>query len=211
MSARADVTIVDYGMGNLNSVAKAVEHLGFYAQVSSKRQDIEKAKRLVLPGVGAFGKAMEELRKRRLAEPVGEYLRSGRPFLGICLGLQLLFEESEEGGRTKGLSVFPGTVRRFQKAKKIPHIGWNQVSYARKDSRNCPLLKKIPSGTNFYFVHSYYPLVEDRSLICLTARHGERFTAMIWRENIFASQFHPEKSQADGLAMLDSFLKLRAA
>ena len=211
MSASADVTIVDYGMGNLRSVSKAVESLGYTPVVSSRAKDIAKASRVILPGVGAFAKAMAELKKRKLLGVLCETIRDQRPFLGICLGLQLLFEESEEGGRIPGLGVFAGRVIRFRKAAKIPHMGWNQVHYARKDSKDCPLLKNVTDGSNFYFVHSYYPILEDRSLSCLTTRYGEPFTSMIWRGNIFASQFHPEKSQRDGLAMLDAFLSLKAA
>ena len=211
MSAAADVVIVDYGMGNLNSVAKAAESLGFSALVSSSRRDVQGARRLILPGVGAFPKAMAELRSRKLLAPLKEYLKSGRPFLGICLGLQLLFEESEEGKRVQGLGVLPGRVIRFRRAKKIPHMGWNQVKFARPRARQCPLLKNIAQGTNFYFVHSYYPSVEDPALACLTTDYAGTFTSMIWRENIFACQFHPEKSQADGLAMINAFLSLKAA
>ncbi len=211
MSSNAQVTIVDYGMGNLRSVSKAVESLGYAALVSVRPKDIEHAQRVILPGVGAFAKAMAELKKRKLVEALKEYLRADRPFLGICLGLQLLFEESEEGGRVRGLGVFPGRVIRFRKSPKVPHMGWNQVRYAQRGSKDCPLLKDIANGTNFYFVHSYYPKVADKSLSCLTTRYGEAFTSMLWLGNIFASQFHPEKSQADGLAMLRSFLSLKIA
>ena len=208
MKKAPDVTVVDYGMGNLNSVSKAVEKLGYKALVSSQPQDVKAAVRLIVPGVGAFAKAMSELRKRRLIAPLKAYLKSGRPFLGICLGYQILFDESEEGGRPKGLGVFSGKVPRFRKAAKIPHMGWNQVHFAARQARRCPLLKKMADGTDFYFVHSYYPVPKDRSLACLKTRYGETFASMIWKDNIFASQFHPEKSQADGLAILDAFLKL---
>lgn len=211
MSGNSDVTIVDYGMGNLSSVSKAVEKLGFRPSVSSKSKDVEKAQRLILPGVGAFPKAMTELRKLKLTAPLRGYLQSGRPFLGICLGLQLLFEESEEGVRTKGLGVFPGRVVRFRKAPKVPHMGWNQVRFAGTAAKDCPLLKSVKEDDNFYFVHSFYAQPEDRGLACLRTRYGENFTSMIWKDNVFASQFHPEKSQTGGLAILSSFLNTQAA
>ena len=212
MKPSSDVTIVDYGMGNLSSVSKAVEKLGFRPLISSRPQDVEKAARLILPGVGAFSKAMAELRKRKLVHALRDYLQSGRPFLGICLGLQLLFEESEEGSRVKGLGIFPGRVVRFRKAPKVPHMGWNQIRYAQAGaSKKCPLLKNVREDDYFYFVHSYFPQPQEKKLACLTTRYGENFTSMIWRDNIFASQFHPEKSQAVGLAFLDSFLNTQAA
>ncbi len=210
MKPSADVTIVDYGMGNLKSVSKAVEALGFRAVVSSQNQDIEKARRLVLPGVGAFAKAMAELRKRRLLTALRDYVRDGRPFLGICLGLQLLFEESEEGGRSKGLGIFPGRIVRFRRAPKVPHMGWNQVHFSGRAARSCPVLADTAEGTDFYFVHSYYPKPQDPSLACLTTRYGENFTSMIWKGNVFAAQFHPEKSQVDGLKVLRRFLLLKS-
>ena len=206
---RSDVTIVDYGMGNLSSVSKAAEVLGFRPLVTSDAKAIERAQRLILPGVGAFAKAMAELKQRKLIAGLRGYVQSGRPFLGICLGLQLLFEESEEGGRPKGLGVFAGCVKRFKKAPKIPHMGWNQVRFANARAKKCPLLKNIAQDTNFYFVHSYYPEPQDKKLGCLTTRYGEKFTSMIWQNNLFASQFHPEKSQRDGLEMLRAFLVLK--
>ncbi len=208
---RADAVIVDYGMGNLRSVSKAVQRLGFTAAISNKPEDIRRATRLILPGVGAFSKAMTALRKLGLVEPLRAHIISGKPFLGICLGLQLLFEGSEEGKRVKGLGVFPGRVKRFRKAPKVPHMGWNQVRFASVASRQCPLLRGIQDGTYFYFVHSYYPQTPQKGLACLTTHYGEPFVSMIWKDNVFATQFHPEKSQEHGLAMLRAFLELKAA
>ena len=198
------ITIVDYGMGNLRSVAKALEHLGASVRVTDDPAQVARAEKLVLPGVGAFDAAMEELRSRRLVEPLTAAIRRGVPYLGICLGLQLLFEASDEGS-TPGLGILQGRVRRFAPTAqlKIPHMGWNQVSGSRN---GCPLLREIPEGSFFYFVHSYYAQPVDRSLVALEADYGIRFAAMVWRDHLFATQFHPEKSQALGLQLLKNFI-----
>lgn len=198
------IIVVDYGMGNLRSVAKALEHLGASVRVTDDPAQVARAGKLVLPGVGAFDAAMEELRSRRLVEPLTAAIRRGAPYLGICLGLQLLFEESEEG-QSQGLGILQGRVRRFAPTAqlKIPHMGWNQVIRSQNE---CPILKGIPDESFFYFVHSYYAQPADRSLVALEADYGIRFTAMVWRKNVFATQFHPEKSQALGLRLLKNFI-----
>ncbi len=200
------IAIVDYGMGNLRSVAKALEHLGARVQVTSEARAIEQAEKVVLPGVGAFDAAMRELEARRLIEPLKIVLASRKPYLGICLGLQLLFDSSEEG-QAVGLGILRGTVKRFSStaAMKVPHMGWNQVTFSLE---SCPLLKGIPEGSFFYFVHSYYAVPRDVSCVAGETAYGMSFPSMVWRENLFASQFHPEKSQAIGLRLLKNFVEL---
>ena len=287
------IVIVDYGMGNLRSVSKALESLGASVRVSSDPADVVRADKLILPGVGAFPAAMRELAVRKLIDPIKDTLAKGAPYLGICLGLQLLFEESEEGEGAKGLSVLAGRVPRFSfnskletrnSKLKVPHMGWNQVTRSprsevrgqkeqaslallAKDLRidiyrtpgaavegavrvchvpsgidvtcedepsqlrnkekavrmlqeklaqvqlgargdGCPLLKDIPDGSFFYFVHSYYADPADRAVVALESEYGGRFAAMVWRENLYATQFHPEKSQAVGLQLLKNFIDL---
>lgn len=208
------IVVVDYGMGNLRSVSKALERLGASVRVSSEAAEIGRAKKLILPGVGAFDAAMRELDRRGLAEPIKAFIASGKPYLGICLGLQVLFDSSEEGQRTNGLGVFPGTVRRLavQPPMKIPHMGWNQVNSVQRTAwsvqNGSPLLKGIPEGGFFYFVHSYYAQPTDRSLVLMESEYGTRFPVMIGRGKTFATQFHPEKSQALGLKLLGNFLSL---
>ncbi len=199
------ITIVDYGMGNLRSVTNALKTLGAPARISSKPQEVASAERLILPGVGAFGSAMQELESRGLLEPVRSHAASGRPFLGICLGLQLLFEWSEEGGRVKGLGLLKGTVRRFADApeRKVPHMGWNQVK--RTSAPPSALVNGLADGSFFYFVHSYYAEPQDRAIVQLETDYGVAFPAMIESGSIAATQFHPEKSQTAGLALLKRF------
>jgi len=206
------VTIVDYGMGNLRSVQKAFEWLGARAQVTGSPAAVRRAGRLVLPGVGAFGDAMRELRCRRLVEPLLARIRAGVPFLGLCLGLQLLFEASEESPRVCGLGVMPGRVRRLPRPRsaggslKVPHIGWNQLRRSR-GADGCPLLRGVPDGAFVYFVHSYYAAPVNRSVVAAWTTYGCRFPSVIWRENIAATQFHPEKSQRVGLTILKDYLR----
>ncbi|MBI1992225.1 MAG: imidazole glycerol phosphate synthase subunit HisH [Candidatus Omnitrophica bacterium] len=208
------IVVIDYGMGNLRSVSKALESLGASVRISSEAEDVAAAQKLVLPGVGSFGAAMGELERRGLCGPIKTALASGTPYLGICLGLQLLFESSEESPGTKGLGILPGTVRHFAfpSPLKIPHMGWNQVTSVQRAAYSvqdgCPILKDILEGSFFYFVHSYYAEPADRSLIALEADYGVRFAAMVWCENLFATQFHPEKSQSVGLQLLRNFISL---
>lgn len=199
------VTLVDYGMGNLGSVKKAFEYLGFEVKLASKDFELERADCIVLPGVGAFKEAMERLKSKGIKEEIRKkVLQDKIPFLGICLGMQLLFEFSYEG-ESEGLSIFEGKVKLFPKKEgvKIPHMGWNRIN-AVKDS---PLLKGL-DGQYFYFVHSYYVDTSDFDLVSSKCIHGIEFTASVERENIFATQFHPEKSGEAGLYLLKNFGRL---
>ena len=206
------LVIVDYGMGNLRSVAKAFEHLGLPAKISSEPGDIHRADRLVLPGVGAFADATAALTSRSLIEPILSFIASGKPFLGICLGLQLLFDTSYEDGTHKGLGVWPGRCIRFdfsghpQAAElKIPHMGWNTLT--RKN--DCPLFNGLPDNSYVYFVHSYYVVPDEKQTTATVTQYGPvSFTSAAWKENVFATQFHPEKSQRVGLKMLQNFIEL---
>lgn len=203
-----EIAIIDYQMGNLRSVQKGFEKVGHQALITSEASDIARAERVVLPGVGAFGDAMAELKRRDLVGPIREAIESGKPFLGICLGLQLLFDVGYEGGEFEGLGILRGKVVRFDLAPplKVPHMGWNEGSFKKRP----PHLAGLADGTFFYFVHSYYVVPEDPSLIAIEADYGHPFCAAIWRDNLFATQFHPEKSQADGLHILKNFAELNA-
>ncbi len=206
MKSAVRITIVDYGMGNLRSVQKAFEKVGASAEVTQEAKTIQKASKLVLPGVGAFLDARRTLESLRLIDPIVEAIGRGIPFLGLCLGLQLLFTESEEGGVHPGFNLMKGRVRRFPKSElKVPHIGWNQLQIQKKE---CPLLKGIPEGSYFYFVHSYYVDPAGKEAVVAQTTYGIPFTSMIWRENLFATQFHPEKSQKLGLRLLENFTAL---
>jgi glutamine amidotransferase len=200
------ITIVDYGMGNLRSVQKAFERLGAQAVVCDRAAGLAGAGKLVLPGVGAFRDAIAELRRQEMIGPLREHIASGRPFLGICLGLQLLFDVSYEDGTWDGLGVIPGKVVRFenQPGLKVPHMGWNKLE--RTDS--CRLLEGIPPAAHFYFVHSYYVVPRDESVVVARTEHGVPFVSVIARDNLFATQFHPEKSQRAGLKLLSNFAAL---
>jgi glutamine amidotransferase len=202
------IAIIDYGMGNLRSVQKGFEKVGCEAVVTGDPKVVLEAERIVLPGVGAFPDCMRNLEQGGFVEPILKILSEGRPFLGICLGLQLLFTESEEFGVHKGLGVIPGRVVRFpegmtegEEELKVPHMGWNQLSVKR-----CPpAFDGISDGTNFYFVHSYYVQPEDSSVVATTTNYGIEFCSSIWKDNIVATQFHPEKSQERGLSILRNF------
>jgi glutamine amidotransferase len=201
------IAVIDYDMGNLHSVCKGLEKAGVTPQVTDSATIIKNADAVVLPGVGSFDPAMQHLRSRNLVEPIQVVIASGVPFLGICLGLQILFESSEEG-QEKGLGIFPGTVRRFQSEPglTIPHIGWNQLSLIQPD---LPLWKTIGSQPWVYFVHSYYVDPTDRNLTAATIQHGSQIiTAAIAKDNVMAVQFHPEKSSNAGLKILDNFVEL---
>jgi imidazole glycerol-phosphate synthase subunit HisH len=199
------VTIVDYGSGNLRSVQKAFERLGAEARITDDPQVVADAARLVLPGVGAFGDAMRELRSRGLVEPIVAHLRADRPFLGICMGLQLLFETGWEGGRQAGLGILAGEVTRFElpAGMKVPHMGWNTVDWREADSRRA----SVGDGNHFYFVHSYCARPDDESVVAATTDYGGPFCAAVARGRLLATQFHPEKSQDAGMRLLRSFLQ----
>lgn len=202
------IYILDYRMGNLRSVQKAFEKLGSKTKITSDPNDLKIAKKLVFPGVGAFGDAMMELKKLGLIEPLKDYIRKGNPFLGLCLGMQLLFPESEEARGIKGLGIIEGKVRKFKISKKIlkiPHMGWNSLDFIKSKS---PLLKGIKKGSYVYFVHSYYIEPKNKSIISSKTNYGIDFPSSISAGNIFAMQFHPEKSQAIGLKMLQNFINL---
>jgi imidazole glycerol-phosphate synthase subunit HisH len=200
------IGLVDYGMGNLRSVEKALTRVGADVRIVTDPQAVIASDALVLPGVGAFGDCMKNLQKVRLVEAICEFVSSRRPFLGICLGFQALFESSEEAPGVKGLAIFPGTVPRFAvNGLKVPHMGWNQLRIQQPD---CPLLNGVADGSYVYFVHSYYCAPKDNSLACGTTEYGVEFCSMLWAGNVFATQFHPEKSQAVGLKMLENFVKL---
>jgi len=204
------IAIIDYGMGNLRSVQKAFEHVGLEAVVTSDAKTISSASKVVLPGVGAFPDCMRNLGQYGLIDVVRETVESGKPFLGICLGLQLLFSESEEFGISKGLDIIKGRVVRFKGPEfatlKVPHMGWNSI----RIKRGAPALFDIPDNCNVYFVHSFYVIPEDTNVIATTTSYGINFVSSIWKDNIFATQFHPEKSQTLGLAILKNFGQMKS-
>ncbi len=197
------IAIIDYQMGNLRSVQKGFEKVGHEAVITSDPAELAKAERIVLPGVGAFGDAIAELRRRDLVNPIKDAISSGKPFLGICLGLQLLFEVGYENGEYEGLGILRGKCIRFDLPHefKVPHMGWNRGTIKQQ----APILKDTADGTFFYFVHSYYVVPEDPSLIAIEADYGHPFCAAVWKDNLFATQFHPEKSQGEGLKLLKAF------
>lgn len=199
------IAILDYDMGNLRSVSKALEHVGGQCVVTRDPKQAAKADKLILPGVGAFKDCMANLESYGLIEPIRAFIASGRPFLGICLGMQLLMDESEEGGRHQGLGIIPGKVQRFspELGLKVPHMGWNQLKLKGK-----PRLLEGMQDDYVYFVHSYYVAPEKKQVIAATADYGLEFAASLESDNIFATQFHPEKSQTVGLGLLKRFVKL---
>ncbi len=200
------IAILDYDMGNLKSVQKAFEHLGVHACVTRKADMIAEAEKLVVPGVGAFRDCMENLRHYNLIDPILAHIKSGKPYLGICLGMQVLFTESDEFGTHAGLNVIPGKVLRFapHPQLKVPHMGWNQI---KKTNQEASPLDKIADSSYFYFVHSYYVVPKDKKVIASTTDYGVEFCSSIQKDNIFATQFHPEKSQDLGLKVLEAFAK----
>ncbi|MDQ7028886.1 MAG: imidazole glycerol phosphate synthase subunit HisH [Ardenticatenia bacterium] len=198
------VVIVDYGAGNLRSVQKAFEAVGAAVTVTGDPERVRQARKLVLPGVGAFGEAMARLQAKELVEPLRKAVERGTPLLGICLGLQLLFEESEELGHHRGLGIFPGRVERFRVELKVPHIGWNQVRVVRSH----PLLAGFPTGQYAYFVHSYHVRPADPELILAVTEYGVEFPCICGRDHVMGIQFHPEKSQEVGLLLLRNFMSL---
>ncbi|MFN0051804.1 MAG: imidazole glycerol phosphate synthase subunit HisH [Planctomycetales bacterium] len=200
------ISIVDYGMGNLRSVQKACEKLGVAARICTRPEELTGAGRMILPGVGAFRDAIAELRRQHFVEPILEHIAADRPFLGICLGLQLLFDVSYEEGTWEGLGVLKGEVVRFPERPelKVPHMGWNAV----EPRADCPLFAGIPHDAHFYFVHSYYVVPAAEAVIAAQTDYGGRFTAAVQRGRMFATQFHPEKSQQFGLQLLKNFADL---
>lgn len=199
--------ILDYGAGNLRSVYRAVEHAGFSADIADDPRALDDAEAVILPGVGAAADTMSNLGSRGLVDPIKDYIASGRPFLGVCMGLQALMTYSEEGGRHDCLDVIPGRVIRFPAGLKVPQMGWNRVL---KRTRQ-PVLEGIEDGAYFYFVHSYYAEPEDESVVAAVTDYGGSFPSVVIRDNIVATQFHPEKSGAGGLRFYANFLELAAA
>jgi glutamine amidotransferase len=200
------IAIIDYQMGNLRSVQKGFEKVGHQAHITSDAREIAAADKIVLPGVGAFGDAIAELRRRELVGPIRDAIAGGKPFFGICLGLQLLFDVGYEGGTFEGLGMFRGKVVRFDLPPplKVPHMGWNRGTFKQRPR----VLEGLADGTYFYFVHSYYAVPDDPTLVAIETEYGQPFCAAICRGNVFATQFHPEKSQADGLRILKNFAEL---
>jgi len=202
------IALLDYGSGNLRSVEKALRKVGADVRLVTRPEDMEEAAAAVLPGVGAFDDCITAMQKQELLGGVKSFIASGRPFLGICVGYQALFEKSEEfNSCAAGLNVFKGKVVRFreQPGLKIPQIGWNQIELAQPE---CPLFRGIADASYVYFVHSFFPRPEDASIVATRTTYGESFASAIWRENVFATQFHPEKSQDVGLRLLENFVKL---
>jgi glutamine amidotransferase len=214
------IAVIDYGMGNLRSVQKALEVSGARTIVTSRPEDLAKCSKIVFPGVGAFGEAMAELKKRGLVNPLKEAINSGKHFLGLCLGLQLLFEKSEEAPGVKGLCVLPGEVKRFKfkvpgsrfqapgTILKVPHMGWNGIEGARGQGPGARVLRGVQDGGYVYFVHSYYVKPKEKDVILTTTDYGIKFVSGVRKDNIYGFQFHPEKSQELGLKILKNFVKL---
>ncbi|KPK31170.1 MAG: imidazole glycerol phosphate synthase subunit HisH [Nitrospira bacterium SG8_35_1] len=198
------IAIIDYGMGNLRSVEKGFLKVGVDVMVTNAPADVQKADGVVLPGVGAFKDCMRELTNLELTDSIAQAIQSGKPYLGICLGLQVLFSESEEFGTCRGLDIFKGKVVRFDfdtNDLKIPQMGWNTITIRKEN----PLFKGIPDKSYYYFVHSYYVAPEDDTIVATTTDYGVEFTSSVWQGNVFAVQFHPEKSQSLGLRLLKNF------
>lgn len=200
------IAIVNYEMGNLRSVQKALEKVGHAAEVTDDPAQIAAADKLILPGVGAYADAMAALRERGLVEPLKQAIAAGKLTLGICLGMQLLFEKSYEDGEHEGLGVLPGEVVKFRVPRefKVPHMGWNQIEYRHRS----PIFTGIDAGAYFYFVHSYYVVPTDESVIAAVTAYPTPFCSSVWRDNLYATQFHPEKSQSAGLKVLENFAGL---
>ncbi len=201
------IGIIDYGMGNIHSVRKALETLGANTVVTNNELEINQCEKIVLPGVGAFDDAITELKKHVLIDVLYKFVNDKKYFLGICLGMQILFEESQEALNSKGLGIVKGRVRKFSDGKelKVPHMGWNQVSIKRA---NCTLFNGIADNAYAYFCHSYYPEPVSQSVIAATTEYAGDFASIIWQENVFGIQFHPEKSQVVGLRILKNFIDL---
>jgi glutamine amidotransferase len=202
------IGIVDYRMGNLRSVQKALARLGHDAAYVQRPDEIHAADKLILPGVGAYADAMKHLREQQLVDAIKRFVDSAKPFLGICLGLQLLFDGSEEGGEPEGLGIIPGRVVSFRSNDptiRVPHMGWNALELTRPDN---PLFADLPDQPFVYFVHGYYAAPDDEAAIATTTDYAGRFCSSVWRDNLWAMQFHPEKSQRVGLGILHNFARL---
>ena len=202
------IALLDYGSGNLRSVEKALRKVGADLLVTTRPESLRDARAIVLPGVGAFDDCISAMQRQELLSAVREFIQTGKPFLGICVGYQALFEKSEEfNSCAAGLGIFGGKVVRFTERPglKIPQIGWNQLEITRPD---CPLYNGIPDGSHVYFVHSFYPQPTDPSIVATRTDYGDPFASSVWRDNVFATQFHPEKSQAVGLRLLKNFVAL---
>ncbi len=200
------VVIVDFGAGNLHSVSRAVVNAGTRPLVTSNPSYLDDAEAVIVPGVGAAADTMSNLRASGFVEPIRDYIASGRPFLGVCMGQQALFEVSEEGGEHECLGILPGRVVRFSNGLKVPHMGWNQVRIVKQH----PIFEGVDDGSYFYFVHSYYPQPADPDVVIGETEYGVAFASVIARDNIVATQFHPEKSGEAGLRMYANFLKIAA-
>ena len=203
------IGVIDYEIGNLRSVQRAIEHVGGQVCLVRTPEELARADKIVLPGVAAFKDAMDQLRQQELVAPLIEAIEAGKPYLGFCLGLQLLFDVSYEDGRHDGLGVFGGQVRRFDLGEvdaslSVPHMGWNSITW----DRPVPMLDGIEQGAYVYFAHSYCVVPADESIVATTTEYGRPFTSSVWRDNVFATQFHPEKSQAVGLKLLERFVRL---
>jgi glutamine amidotransferase len=201
------IALIDYGSGNLRSVHKALLKVGAEVRLARRPEEMADARAVVLPGVGAFDDCIQALQKQALLEASRRFMQSGRPFLGICVGYQALFEKSEEfNSCAAGLGIFPGKVVRFaeQPGLKIPQIGWNQLDIVKPE---CPLFRGIPGGSYVYFVHSFFPEPADAAIVATRTTYGETFASSVWRDNVFATQFHPEKSQKIGLQLLKNFVE----
>lgn len=203
------IAVIDYGMGNLRSVQKALETVGGRAKITSRPSDLKRCKKIVFPGVGAFGEAMKELRRLRLIKPLKDAIEEGKPFLGLCLGMQLLFERSAEAPGVKGLGILKGDVKRFDfrsRKLKVPHMGWNCINVKGQEAR---IMDGVSNDPYVYFVHSYYVKPKEKNIILTTTDYGIRFASGIRKGNIYGFQFHPEKSQALGLRILKNFVRLK--
>jgi imidazole glycerol-phosphate synthase subunit HisH len=200
------IAIIDYGMGNIHSVNKALRLYGAKTLVTSNPKEIKPCEKAVLPGVGAFDDAVAQLKREDLISSLKDFIKDKKPFLGICLGMQLLFEESEEANKEKGLGVLKGKVARLKESKgqKVPHVGWNQL----KLKSECPLLKGIPDNSYVYFCHSYYPQPLNDNIVAATTDYGVDFASFAWQDNVYGAQFHPEKSQKIGLKIIENFVNL---
>jgi len=203
------IAIIDYGMGNLRSVQNAFAKVGYKTVITDDLNQIKKASAIVLPGVGAFRDAIKFLKDKRIDKELIKAIKVGKPFLGICLGMQLLFTFSEEGGLFDGLKIIPGGVKRFHTSAKCPHLGWNKIKFIHSSNHNInPIFKGVLDGSYFYFVHSYYCEVDNQKIIYSTTDYGLDFSSSIWRDNLFGVQFHPEKSSTSGLKILKNFGEL---